>query len=172
MRSNSLLVAVAALACALPAIAGDVPALTAEGYGPVKIGMRVDQASKALAASLRSEEDSPDPECHHVSAGEVAPGLAFMVQNGRIVRISLYSGPSAIHTDRGIGLGDSMQKVKQAYGAGLIDESHEYLGPAARYLTWWNEKTQRGIRYETDEDGVVDTLHAGDKAIFLVEGCY
>lgn len=171
MRNNLVLAVMATMALAAPAIAGEHAALTAEGYGPVKIGMRVDQASKALAVNLRPEEDAPDPECHHVSGGDAAPGLAFMVQHGRIVRVSLYSGPSVIRTDRGIGLGDNMLKVKQTYVAGLADEPHEYLGPTARYLTWWNEKSHRGIRFETDEDGNVDTMHAGNEAIFLVEGC-
>jgi len=59
MRNKALIAAMAALAWAAPAIAGEFPALTADGYGPVKIGMRVDQASNSEASAMRVAMASP-----------------------------------------------------------------------------------------------------------------
>jgi hypothetical protein len=156
----------------LSAHAGDLTALTPDGYGPAKIGMTIKQASKALGIPLvTSNDEQPNPDCYHVQPKSGPTELAFMIQAGRIVRVSLYNGPSTIHSDRGIALGDPIDKVRKAYGKDLSDEEHEYLGPVGRYLTFWDEKKQRGMRYETDTEGKVDKIHAGGTAIQLIEGC-
>lgn len=158
--------------CAFLADAGEVYRLSPDGYGPAHIGMTVDQASTALGMPLvTAQDETPNPDCYHVHPRNGPVELYFMIQQGRIVRVSLYEGPSAIRTDRGIGLGDTIDKVRKAYGPNLRDEPHEYLGPTGRYLTSWDERRKRGIRFEINTDGKVDTIHAGGEAIELVEGC-
>ena len=164
---------------ALPKMIDPRPVLHAHGYGPVQVGMTVARAAKALGLPLVvSEGETVNRECYHVQPKTGPTELHFMVQRGRIVRVSLYKGPSAIPTDRGIRLGSSIDAVRSVYKktlrgseTTLLDEEHEYLGPVGRYLTWWDKKKNYGIRYETDTEGKVDTIHAGGKAITLVEGC-
>ncbi len=169
----------AAVLCAAPALASD-RALSPQGYGPVTIGMSPGEASQALGLRLQyNGEGMPDPACHHLAAPAGADKLRYMVQDGRIVRISLYEGPSAVATDKGIRLGDPASRIMDSYGEELEIEAHEYV--KGEYFTSWDETAKRGIRYETmtDDPGpfiapgaaTVFRIHAGGEAIFLIEGC-
>lgn len=147
--------------------------LSADGYGPVKIGMTVKAASQALGIKLVSADDgSPNAECYHVAPASGHTGVYFMVQRYRITRVSLgYTEQKTIKTDRNITVGDNEQKVRQAYGKGLNIQQHEYGDQGDHYLTYWTSpKHQRGIRYETIGGKVMD-IHGGDRSIELIEGC-
>lgn len=167
------------LCFAAPSLANDW-ALSPQGYGPVRIGTSPTEASKSLGAPLRYEgEGIPDHACHHLAAPTLIGNLRYMVQDGRITRISLYEGPSNVKTNKGIGLGDPARKVMEAYGAALEIEPHEYM--KGNYLTFWDEKAKRGIRYETATDDPapfldpgdahITRIHVGDESVNLIEGC-
>lgn len=150
----------------------DAIALTPYGYGAAQVGMTPAEASQTLGVELAVEEgERENSECYHLHALSGPTSLSFMVVKGRIARFSIYQGPSPIRTERGIGIGDSIAQVRRSYGVALQEQEHEYLGGAARYLTWWDERAKRGIRFETDHDGRVETIHAGGEAIQLIEGC-
>lgn len=152
--------------------AQDLDALTPNGYGAAQVGMTPLEASQALGVALVVEEwEVENDACYHLRMSSGPASLSIMVLNGRIARFSIYQGPSPIRTGRGIGIGDSIAQVRRTYGVALQEQEHEYLGGAARYLTWWDERHQRGIRFETDHNGTVETIHAGGKAIQLIEGC-
>lgn len=93
-----------------------------------------------------------------------------------------------LKTDRGLGVGDTASMVKAAYGASAQILPHHYIGPPAEYITVWtntggaprnehgllpenNNPAARGIRYETNAEGVVMGVHAGATSIQYVEGC-
>ena len=72
--------------------------------------------------------------------------------------------------------------MRAAYGDRLHAEPHHYLELPAEYLTVWavgdpgdepytEDPAARGIRYETDLDRRVETIHAGGPSIQYVEGC-
>ena len=122
-----------------------------------------------------SEPDSvggPDPSACDQFRPERAPaGTLVMIENGRLTRISLIRD-SILRTDRGLRLGDTELDVRATYGAGLEVEPHKYItGGQAKYLTAWAVPGRRGVRYETDAQGVVRLIHAGDATIRYVEGC-
>jgi len=179
MKANVLTLAFA-VALIASAHAADW-SLSPQGYGPVRIGMSPGEASSALGTPLEYEgEGQADPACHHLSATARDDHLRYMVQAGRIVRISLYEGPSPVRADKGIALGDPARKVRQAYGEEALDIApHEYVN--GEYLTFWNEKEKRGIRYETKTDdpapfldpgdALVYRIHVGGEAVNLIEGC-
>lgn len=143
------------------------PMLTAEGWGPLKVGMAEAAASEALGGAVSSDES---PACRHLTPKQGPEGLLVMIRDGRVARVTLHgSGP--VRTDRGLGLGASEIQVRAAYPDGLEAEPHHYLGLPAKYLTWWSRTGERGVRYETNAEGVVTEIHAGDDSIRLVEGC-
>jgi hypothetical protein len=130
----------------------------------------------------------PDPEACDIFHPARAPeNLFVMIQRGALTRITL-EGASTLKTDRGFGIGDSAAAIKAAYGSSARVEPHHYLGLPAEYITVWTttggatpnehgwipENTApnaRGIRYETDAEGRVTSIHAGGPSIQYVEGC-
>lgn len=159
----------------------DANLLTAEGLGPVRIGM-----TRADVVALWGEDSAPeavggaDPETCDVFHPVNAPqGVSVMIQNGVLTRITLMRD-AVIRTDRGFGLGDSALAIKQAYGGAVIAQPHKYQGPPAEDLFAWArggstayvaDPAARGVRYEIGGDGKVAMIHAGDPSIQLVETC-
>jgi hypothetical protein len=146
--------------------------LTPDGYGPIRIGMTEAEARRALGPGVSSDaQGSIEPEaCHHLFVGQGMANLVYMVRDGRVSRVTAHLDSKA-RTDRGLGIGDTEAEVKAAYGAKLEVEPHHYLGAPARYLTFWTVPGKRGVRYETDQQGIVREIHAGDDAIRYIEGC-
>ena len=173
-RLLAIVFAAAAIGVSAAAAAGSgqVFRLHDEGYGPVRVGMTIAQAERALSAPLVPADDSsPADGCWHVKPARGHQGVQFMVQQGRISRASLWGDPSPIRTVRGVGIGDPEAKVRRLYGPHLRSEPHAYDGPSAHYLTYWTRNGSRGVRFETDDHGRVQTIHAGDRSIQLIEGC-
>jgi hypothetical protein len=110
--------------------------LSADGYGPVRIGMTVPQAETALGSKLVSADgETPNSECYHVRPAKGRKGIVFMVQDRHITRASISTEEgSRIKTDSGIGLGDSEQKVLHAFDKVEVTP-HEYGGKDDHYLT-------------------------------------
>lgn len=167
----------------------DANAITSEGWGPLRIGMTRQQVTAALGRDANPNAvGGPDPEACDVFRPANAPeGLLVMIQHDVLTRITL-EGNRTLKTDRGFGVGDGAAAVKAAYGASARVEPHHYLGLPAEYITVWtttggamaNERgwipedtapNARGIRYETDVEGRVTSIHAGGPSIQYVEGC-
>lgn len=159
------------------------PMLTAEGFGPLRIGMSRAEVVKALGEDSDPEAvGGPDPESCDMFRPERAPeGMLVMIEEGRLTSLSLIEG-SKVRTDRGLGLGASAAEVKAAYGAALRAGPHKYEEAPAEYLTIWakdgprgedyqTKPTARGIRYEIGSKGQVQGIHAGGPSIQYVEGC-
>ncbi len=159
-----------------------VAPLTAEGWGPLRIGMTVAEVEAAMGAD--SDPDSvggPDPESCDQFRPERAPeGLLVMIVDGRLDRISVFE-PATLVTDRGLGVGATAAQVKSTYGDALSIEPHHYIGLPAEYLTAWvggrpanpylQDPAARGVRYETSAEGLVEQIHVGGTSIQYVEGC-
>ena len=88
----------------------------------------------------------------------------------RIARISA-SEPSEVATPRDIHVGSTAEEVRKAYGADLKTEPNHYLELPAEYLTYWLKPEKSGVRFETDVEQKVETIHAGNESIQLIEGC-
>lgn len=164
-----------ALAAVLLATTSTTPTydwkLTPAGWGPVRIGMTRAQMEKALAVPLEGEGFDNYGTCVELySSNEKLAGLYFMFQDGKLTRISA-NGSSTIKTPRGIGVGSSDEEVRKAYGTKLQAEPHHYEGEPAEYLTYWLKPKVRGVRFETDIQRKVETIHAGNDSIQLIEGC-
>ncbi len=178
MRAVALALLLAVAACqqdppAQGAISPDQPILSAEGYGPVSIGMTLAEAATALGGELHAG-GNPEPEFCEIYASEAEPGhggVRYMAQQGRITRISDFGGREPpVRTAQNVGVGSTDAEVRAAY-ANLIEEPDKYDPPPAHTLTAWTVPNESGIRFQVNEAGVVTTVHAGDESILLVEGC-
>jgi hypothetical protein len=104
-----------------------------------------------------------------------------MIQQDVLTSITLRNN-TELKTDRGFGIGNTSAAIKAAYGASASSEPHKYVD-GAEYITSWTigapanpttfvqDASARGIRYETDAQGVVTGIHAGGPSIQNVEGC-
>lgn len=155
--------------------------LTAEGWGPLRIGMTRAEIEAALGGDADpGAVGGPDPaSCDQFRPERAPENMLVMVVDGKLARISLIRDAD-IATDRGLRLDDDAAKVRAAYGDSLRAAPHEYLHPKGGYLTVWaqgggggevRDPAARGIRYEIGEDDRVTAIHAGGPAIQYVEGC-
>lgn len=145
--------------------------LTPAGWGPVRIGMSRTQAEKALKMPLQGEAFDNEGSCLELYAPDNAlPGMYFMFNEGKLTRISAIA-PSTLTTPRGMGIGSSADDVRAAYGEKLLAEPHHYEGEPAEYLTYWLKPEKSGVRFETDAQRKVQTVHVGDGTIQYIEGC-
>ena len=146
--------------------------LTPAGWGPVRIGMTREQVTKTLKVDLQGDAFDNEGSCVNLyGADGVLPGLFFMFEDGKLTRISA-TGPSAVATPRGMHVGSTAEEVRKAYGSGLVTEPHKYEDAPAEYLTFWLRPSKSGVRFETDMQGKVEEIHAGNDSIQLVEGCH
>lgn len=145
--------------------------LTPAGWGPVRIGMTRTQAEKALKIQLEGEAFDNEGSCIELYSSDAKlAGLYFMFLDGRLSRVSA-GDKSAIKTPRGMGVGSTADEVRAAYGEKLHAEPHHYLDLPAEYLTYWLKPEKSGVRFETDAQRKVETIHAGNDSIQYIEGC-
>jgi hypothetical protein len=156
------------------------PALTVEGFGPVKIGMTRVQAESALGVKLNMqflEESDPNACGTGARADGKNPDVFYMVEQGKIVRIDvskLDEGPQSsppVRTAKGIGLGSSEAAVKAAYGSLVKVEPHPYLEEAGHYLVVKSADGKSGIIFETDTKSVIGFRAGAYPAVAYIEGC-
>jgi hypothetical protein len=154
----------------------DPALLTADGWGPLRIGM-----SRAQVVQAAGEDAQPnavggaDPEaCDQFRPRQAPAGLLVMIENGVLTRISV-SRNSDLATAEGIRVGDRGATVLARYGARAQVLPHKYLEAPARYITVWrtahSDPARRGIRFETDAEDRVAHIHVGGPSIEYVEGC-
>ncbi|WP_309629328.1 hypothetical protein [Brevundimonas sp.] len=164
--------------------APDPNALTAGGYGPLRIGMT--RAEMVTALGDDSDPNSvggAEPEiCDQWRPARAPEGVLVMIQDGVLTRISAAS-PSTLKTDRGFGVGDTAAAIKAAYGPLAVATPHKYSEPPAEDIfvwasggpatagAWVDDAAARGVRYEINGEGKVSIVHVGGPAIQLVEGC-
>ncbi|WP_339914535.1 hypothetical protein [uncultured Brevundimonas sp.] len=151
--------------------------LTAEGYGPLRIGMTRAEIITAMDEDANPDAvGGPDPaSCDMFHPSRAPEGLLVMVEDGVLTSIHLGRN-TTVKTDRGLGIGDTAAAVKQAYGTAAQVTPHKYVDAPAEYITVWsaadhNGPTARGLRYEIGEDGRVQGIAVGGPSIQYVEGC-
>lgn len=160
----ALCLVAAALSVAHAAHAADTARLSQDGFGPVRWGMTVAEAGKALGGGLAV--DGAPGDCHWEVAKSL-PGVAFMVEKGRITRADVSEPRWA--TDRGLHLGDPEEKARQLYGRDL--EKWGVEDHAMNRFIVQSKARQRALFLESDGK-VITTLRAGQQpSVEYYEGC-
>ncbi|WP_292029595.1 hypothetical protein [Brevundimonas sp. UBA2416] len=155
--------------------------LTAQGFGPLRIGMTRAEVEAALGPdSNPGAVGGPEPEaCDTFHPARAPEGLTVMVEQGVLTSIWLQRG-STLKTDRGFGVGDTATAIKAAYGPLAYVSPHKYAAAPAEYITTWNvggaagyvqNPAARGIAYHIGTDGTAEHVAAGGPSIQYVEGC-
>jgi hypothetical protein len=161
----------------------DANALTANGWGPLRIGMTRAEVETALGPDANPNAvGGADPQaCDQFRPQRAPENMLLMLEQGVLTRISL-TRTSTLKTDRGLGIGDTAAAIKAAYGAAALTEPHKYQAAPSEYITAWSvgaptaaqpyvqDPSARGIRYEVGDQGTVTAVHAGGPSIQLVEG--
>jgi hypothetical protein len=160
----------------------DSNTLTAQGWGPLRIGMTRAEVEAASGPDANPDAvGGPDPDsCDQFRPANAPEDILVMVENGVLTRISV-GDLSDIATDRGFKIGDSAADVKAGYADAAKASPHKYQGPPAEYITVWEggprsedyvqDTAARGIVYEVDGTGNVGAIHVGGPSIQYVEGC-
>jgi hypothetical protein len=164
-----------ATAAPMPAPAGNV--LTAQGFGPLRIGMTRAEVEAALGPDANPDAvGGADPEsCDQFRPNRAPEGLLVMLEQGVLTSVWL-TRAAATETDRGFNIGDSAAAIKEAYGPAAEAMAHKYEGAPAEYITVWTSSDHtsaaaRGIKYEIGQDGNVKSIAGGGPSISYVEGC-
>jgi hypothetical protein len=177
VRAAALALILALAACqqeppASSAMAPGQPILSAEGFGPVSVGMTVAEAETALGGELYAG-GNPEPESCEIYATEAEPGhggVRYMAQQGRITRISDFGGGEpSVRTAQNVGVGSTDAEVRAAY-QNVTEQPAKYDPPPAHDLIV-DTPPHGGLRFEVNAAGIVTVVHAGDESIHLVEGC-
>jgi len=137
-----------------------------DSIGPVKVGMTVSQAGRALGTPLVKDGDEEEG-CYYVVPSKSPEGVAFMVIKRRIVRIDIDSELFA--TERGARIGDTEQRVKELYKGHIKISEHPY-DDNGHYLTV-NVGKGFKIIFETDGKRVTRFRVGKSLAVGYIEGC-
>lgn len=161
----------------------DANAITAEGWNTLRVGMTRAEVTAAVGATATpGAVGGADPAaCDLFHPANAPEGMLVMIQRDVLTSIIVRNN-SVLRTDRGFGIGGTAAEIKTAYGASAVSEPHKYV-EGAEYITIWSvggptattpfveDASARGIRYETNAQGIVTAIHAGGPSIQNVEGC-
>lgn len=144
--------------------------VTEHGLGPLRAGMSVGEARRALGGALSSPASAA--ECDYAEWRGGPPGVRVMTERGRVARVEVVSG--AVATDAGARIGDSAARVRELYAGHVAETPHKYVA-GAQYLTVTPASPADGafrIVFETDSTGRVTRYRAGLRPpVEYVEGC-
>jgi len=155
-------------------------ALTSQGWNTLKIGMTKEEVVVAVGDKRDPDAAGIPGECDEYQPKNAPENLWVMLESGKLTRITI-ADMSKLKTDKGLGLGDSAEAVKEVYGAAATASPHRYQDKPAEYITVWDggsrsepyvqDEAARGLVYEIDGTGKVGAIHAGGPSIQYVEGC-
>ncbi len=139
-----------------------------DGFGPVKIGMTLSQASRALGVRVTRDAGYDGDDCYYATPKGDFKGIAFMMNGTRIVRIDVESGNYL--TDKGAKIGDSEGRIKRLYKSGYKVSRHKYFD-AGRYIEVEIKGGRYSIIFETDGKRVTTYRVGRPEQVGYVERC-
>jgi len=140
--------------------------LSFDGFGPIRIGMTVSTASKALGVPFRGTPDSSSDNCYYMSPKRGFKNVGFMIINRRIARVDVSGKGYA--TDLGAEVGDTEARIKQLYKKVKVSP-HPYVD--GHYLDVSDPTGRFRIIFETDGKRVTSFRAGKFQAVGYIEGC-
>ena len=150
--------------------------LRPDGMGPLRVGMTVDEARRALGHLEPLGPAAGDVEgdsalaCQHAESARLGAGVLVMLEGGRVVRVEVDSGGAA--TAEGARIGDTEARIGELYPGRVTVLPHKYTDGHYLYVRPAEPSdTTRLIIFETD-GRVVTRFRGGQKPqVEYVEGC-
>jgi hypothetical protein len=138
------------------------------GIGNIHAGMTVEQAAQANGGGIAPPRGGSSG-CGYATLYKAPPGLAMMVENGKIARIEVRSGRTP--TSLGARIGDSEARIKSLYTGRVASTPHKYL-PGGHYVTVTPaDGSANRIVFETDGKVVTEFRSGASPAVEYVERC-
>lgn len=173
---KSALVAVAAMAVALPTVAGaradkvtTDSRVSINGLGPIKIGMTERQAERAGQVSLTGDGSGPD--CRYIYLNQGSVRADFMLSKSRIVRVDLVR--RGVRTTGDVRIGDSEASVRRRFAGRLRIQPTKYIEGGFDLEVRPRNRSERNRRliFGTDGKRVVYIQAGRLPEVHLVERC-
>jgi hypothetical protein len=130
--------------------------VTEYGIGPIRAGMTVEQVAQAMGGGFGAPKGGT-AGCTYAVLVKAPPGLAVMLQDGKVARVEVRSG--TIPTAAGARIGDSEARIKTLYPDRVTTTPHKYVA-GGHYLTVTPADAKYRIVFETDGKKV-KTFRAG-----------
>jgi len=160
---------------------------TMEGIGPVKIGMTVEEAKRALGAKLDPISPEFYKECWVTSRSDkkdrVIQYIADIAGDQNVVAIDVYPRAAetfplpnpAIKTPEGVGGGSTEEKIRRAYGKSAKKERAPYFDETDKDAEYWihvdNPDKKLGMIFVVRYGRVLNFSVGMGEAINRIEGC-
>lgn len=143
--------------------------LELQGFGPVRVGMGLGDAARALGRPLEPVT-APTEECTFYSPATGFDGISFLVADGTVARADVTAGTTT--TTEGMAIGQTEAEAQRRYGGRLVVTPHDFL-LGGSYLTLVGAGVDAGFRLVAETDGVkVTAMRAGRlPEVELTEGC-
>lgn len=136
-------------------------------FGPVRIGMTLSQAAKALGLRVTRDAGYEGNDCYYASPKGGFKDIAFMMSGQRMVRIDIDGKEYA--TDRGARVGDTEARIKRLYKGKVKVSRHAYVD--GHYLEVDFEGGKYSLIFETDGKRVTRFRSGKSPAVGYIEGC-
>ncbi len=176
MLLKPALAAVAAMAVALPTVAGagadrvsTDSRVSINGLGPIKIGMTERQAERAGQVSLTGDGSGPD--CRYIYLNQGPTRAEFMLSKSRIVRVDLVR--RGVRTTGDVRVGDSESSVRRRFAGRLRIQPTKYIEGGSDLEVRPRDRRERNRRliFTTDGKKVVYIQAGRLPEVHLVERC-
>ncbi|TAG97198.1 MAG: hypothetical protein EAZ09_05085 [Oscillatoriales cyanobacterium] len=151
--------------------------LALNGIGPIRVGMTVDEASRAAGVRMVKTLSAGRTEeyCAYFDLEGGPKGISFMVINNRIPRVDISN--ERVTTIKGAKIGDTEERIFSLYPGQIKATRHPYQGLPPRngkYLTFVPkdaaDKNYR-IIFETANNRVMRFRSGKIPEVDYIEGC-
>ncbi len=140
--------------------------------GPVRYGISLTEASRALGETLTLDATEPGESCAYLHPAAAPWGVSFMVIDTLVERVDVHEGK--VTTVSGAHIGSTEAEIKALYPGHIEIEPHPYTGPEGHYLIYVPQDpsdTMFRIIFETDGDKVTMYRAGRRPAVEYIEGC-
>lgn len=144
--------------------------VSASGFGRVKIGMSVSEASRALGARLEAADEPMlvQVDCYYVQPHGSSGAISLMVVGSIVVRVDV--DRPGVTTSSGIAVGSPEHEIYEAYGEAVEVFPHPFMEPGSHYLIV-SVDPEKKMLFETDGRSVLRYRAGPLPYVEWMEGC-
>lgn len=139
------------------------PRLSADGFGPVRFGMSVEQAARHLGTSLRKVNATYQDQRYVVVPTRGYAGVSFSVSaEGKVDGAYIAHNAPGLKTDRGIHVGSAANDIWRKYGKQVEVRAYQCGSSFLVYTYRASSISEHGVVYTVSDSGLVEGMMAGN----------